>query len=103
MVQEGNDAKLPCPRCHISLVDVKVADTPLEECTRCGGLWIDVSSFEFICSNAEAHTNKMAIRIRTSTRKAVARTANPAGRIGIEMPSGVSAVTIVSIAEVKPG
>jgi hypothetical protein len=30
-------------------------------------------------------------------------TAKPAGRIEIAMPSGVSAVMIVSIAEFKPG
>lgn len=53
-VQQGAGSSRPCPRCHVPLADVQVAKTPLEECTRCGGLWIDVSSFEFICSNAEA-------------------------------------------------
>jgi Zn-finger nucleic acid-binding protein/RNA polymerase subunit RPABC4/transcription elongation factor Spt4 len=53
-VEQGAGSARPCPRCHVALADVQVAKTPLEECTRCGGLWIDVSSFEFICSNAEA-------------------------------------------------
>jgi len=53
-VDRGADTARSCPRCHVALTDVHVAKTPLEECTRCGGLWIDVSSFEFICSNAEA-------------------------------------------------
>ena len=53
IAQGANTTRL-CPRCHVTLADVQVVSTPLEECTRCGGLWIDVSSFEFICSNAEA-------------------------------------------------
>jgi Zn-finger nucleic acid-binding protein len=53
-VQQGANTTRSCPRCHILLADVQVVTTPLEECTRCGGLWIDVSNFEFICSNAEA-------------------------------------------------
>jgi Zn-finger nucleic acid-binding protein len=53
-IQEGKETKLACPRCHADLVDVMVAGTPLDECNRCGGLWVDVSNFEHICSTAEA-------------------------------------------------
>jgi Zn-finger nucleic acid-binding protein len=42
-----------CPRCQVKLSDVQVADTPLEECTRCGGVWVDVSDFEHICETAD--------------------------------------------------
>ena len=41
-------------------------------------------------------------RIAASIRYAMQRTANPAGRIEIAMPSGVSAATNVSIGALKP-
>ena len=53
-VEHGANSSHPCPRCNLPLHRVEVASTPLEECARCGGLWIDVGSFEHICSDAEA-------------------------------------------------
>jgi Zn-finger nucleic acid-binding protein len=53
-VQQGAATAHLCPRCHVALQHVEVATTPLEECTRCGGLWVDVVSFDHICSDAEA-------------------------------------------------
>jgi Zn-finger nucleic acid-binding protein len=49
----GRDSGHMCPRCQVKLTDVQVADTPLEECTRCGGAWVDVSKFEHICETAD--------------------------------------------------
>jgi hypothetical protein len=53
-------------------------------------------------ASAEAQIIRKPNRIAASIKKAVARTANPAGRIEIAIPSGVSAVRMVSIAEFKP-
>ena len=57
------DKKRNCPRCDQALEDVKVADIPLEECGRCGGLWIDVTNFEHICGNAEAQQAATGLRL----------------------------------------
>lgn len=55
-IQQGPNTNRQCPRCKVKLQDVQVANTPLEECTHCGGLWVDVASFEFICANTEAQS-----------------------------------------------
>jgi len=42
-----------CPRCKISLDRLAIDTITLSECTRCGGLWSDVATFEKICSDRE--------------------------------------------------
>jgi Zn-finger nucleic acid-binding protein len=55
-IAQGVKSKRSCPRCNVALVQVQVANTPLEECTHCGGLWIEVANFDRICSSAESQT-----------------------------------------------
>ena len=62
-IAEGPNTTRVCPRCQVKLTDIQVADTPLEECTRCGGLWVDVSNFEHICSNAESQQAATGLRL----------------------------------------
>ncbi len=62
-ITAAGDSTRLCPRCSVRLEDVKVTNTPLEECTRCGGIWIDVASFEFLCSNAEAQQAATGLRL----------------------------------------
>lgn len=62
-IAAGQTSKRTCQRCHVAMLDVKVANTPLEECGRCGGLWVDVSSFEHICSDAEAQTAATGLQL----------------------------------------
>jgi Zn-finger nucleic acid-binding protein len=50
----GTATKHQCPRCEEPLTAVEVAKMPLEECMRCGGLWVDVATFDLICANNEA-------------------------------------------------
>jgi Zn-finger nucleic acid-binding protein len=66
-VAQGTITKRACPRCQAPLQDVKVANTPLEECTRCGGLWVDVSSFDHICSDTEAQTAATGLQLPPPT------------------------------------
>jgi Zn-finger nucleic acid-binding protein len=42
-----------CPRCLLELESVAVGDANLRECARCGGLWVDVESFEKIIAQRE--------------------------------------------------
>ena len=49
-----DDEKLGnCPRCKVPLGSLRIADTKLRDCTRCDGLWADVTTFETICANSE--------------------------------------------------
>jgi Zn-finger nucleic acid-binding protein len=48
--------QLPCPRCKTPMAAITAADTPLDECQQCGGLWISQAAFDHICSNTDAQT-----------------------------------------------
>jgi Zn-finger nucleic acid-binding protein len=48
--------KRPCPECQQPFSPVKVGSVILDECSRCGGLWVDSSSFHRICQETEQQT-----------------------------------------------
>jgi Zn-finger nucleic acid-binding protein len=62
-IAQGQTSTKSCPRCHVKLQHIMVSNTPLEECTRCGGLWIDVASFDHICSDADAQTAATGLQL----------------------------------------
>jgi Zn-finger nucleic acid-binding protein len=62
-ITQGEAAKHKCPRCRTPLAAVSVGNTPLEECMHCGGLWVDVSRFDHICSDAEAQTAATGLKL----------------------------------------
>lgn len=49
-----------CPRCKTTLGQLDIETTSLSECTRCGGLWADVATFEAICSDRERQSAALA-------------------------------------------
>jgi Zn-finger nucleic acid-binding protein len=44
---------LKCPRCKIDMISIKIAAEQMRECEQCGGIWLDVESFERICASRE--------------------------------------------------
>jgi Zn-finger nucleic acid-binding protein len=54
VIAEGAETQRKCPRCSVDLHAIQIASTPLEECTTCGGLWVDVTNFEKLCADAES-------------------------------------------------
>jgi Zn-finger nucleic acid-binding protein len=42
-----------CPRCRHGLETIAVGEAILEECSACGGLWVDSESFQKICEKRE--------------------------------------------------
>jgi Zn-finger nucleic acid-binding protein len=43
-----------CPRCRVERLSVTaIGSAFLEECTRCGGLWVDAGSFKSLCEHRE--------------------------------------------------
>jgi len=46
----------PCPECRQPLAPVRVGGAVLDECRRCGGLWVDTASFQRICAETEQQT-----------------------------------------------
>ena len=46
----------PCPECQRPFAPVRVGAVTLDECARCGGLWVDTTSFHRICEETEQQT-----------------------------------------------
>ena len=44
---------LKCPRCKIDMTSIKIAGEQMRECEHCGGIWLEVASFERICASRE--------------------------------------------------
>jgi Zn-finger nucleic acid-binding protein len=47
---------------------ITIGATPLSECTRCEGLWVDVSSFEKICADREQQSVVLGVASRAPTQ-----------------------------------
>jgi len=46
-----------CPRCKVDLDLLTIEETTLRECTKCGGLWADVETFEIVCADTEKQSS----------------------------------------------
>ena len=42
-----------CPRCSATLTVTAIGSAFLEECSACGGVWVDAQSFQQICQSRE--------------------------------------------------
>jgi Zn-finger nucleic acid-binding protein len=49
----ANDNPGDCPRCKRQLESLAIDDIPVRECTRCGGFWTNIATFETICADKE--------------------------------------------------
>jgi Zn-finger nucleic acid-binding protein len=53
---ENETTNLSCPRCQVSLQSVAIGpagEVKVHECPKCVGLWVNVETFEAICSDRE--------------------------------------------------
>ena len=53
-VQEASASGFKCPECRLSLAASAVGGLSLEQCHRCGGLWLDLKLFERIAADRES-------------------------------------------------
>jgi Zn-finger nucleic acid-binding protein len=51
---------LPCPNCRVAMTQIMLKQTPLQECQRCFGLWVDAESFERICADRARQADVLA-------------------------------------------
>jgi Zn-finger nucleic acid-binding protein len=66
-----------CPECQRPMSPAKVGSVMLDECTTCGGLWVDPASFERICAERE----EQASVLQTSSHApGTAPASRPSGR-----------------------
>jgi Zn-finger nucleic acid-binding protein len=47
---------LACPDCEVSLATVHLGQTPINECGRCCGIWLETQTFDRICTDSERQT-----------------------------------------------
>ena len=52
---------LNCPVCKVPMKQILLKQTPLQECQRCFGLWVDATSFERICADRERQADVLAL------------------------------------------
>lgn len=52
---------LKCPRCKIDMSSVTIGAIAMRECEQCGGLWVDVASFEKICADREQQSVMLGV------------------------------------------
>jgi len=51
---------LSCPDCQVAMERVLLKQTPLQECQRCFGIWVDLKAFERICADRERQADVLA-------------------------------------------
>lgn len=51
---QKSQTQLPCPKCKKSdLGHVELGHTPVHECAKCHGLWVEAATFDRICTDRE--------------------------------------------------
>lgn len=59
-----------CPRCAVPLVETDYADTPLEECSRCGGVFVEAWILDRLVAARDARISlSLSLPIRTLHRE----------------------------------
>jgi Zn-finger nucleic acid-binding protein len=54
---------LHCPRCAVNLQAIRLNQTELSECPRCGGLWATQATVERICDDSDEQTAAIQIQL----------------------------------------
>jgi Zn-finger nucleic acid-binding protein len=52
-----------CPHCQVDLQPLSLGGTALQECPRCGGLWISTDVFEHICADRETQAAVIVLKL----------------------------------------
>jgi Zn-finger nucleic acid-binding protein len=66
-ISAGQATTKSCPRCQVALQEVQVAKTSLDQCARCGGLWLDMATFNAVCSDAASRVAMSGLAIPAPT------------------------------------
>ena len=67
----ADETERNCPRCRISLERIDLGTTSLRECKSCDGLWVDITSFEQICTEREPQVAVLGATHLSSAQRAV--------------------------------
>jgi Zn-finger nucleic acid-binding protein len=67
----------PCPECGTDLRPALVGSVTLDECMRCGGIWVDPPSFERICAEREEQAVVLATAFPAPVHRPLGAAAGP--------------------------
>ena len=57
-----------CPRCRERFEELKIGNTLMRGCSRCDGLWLNVSTFERVCAERESQSAVLGFLDRRTVR-----------------------------------
>lgn len=79
---------LDCPRCNEALVSVLIGEGAIDECTRCGGEWLDHELFDLIVKDRRDQESILATlkAMRPSQRARTPSVSNPEGPFYVPCP-----------------
>src|SRR5713226_1000632 len=63
---------LKCPRCRIDMSAITIGATAMRECERCGGIWLEVPTFEKICADGEQQSAVLGAALPAPARRLTA-------------------------------
>jgi Zn-finger nucleic acid-binding protein len=58
---DSTAAPLACPRCATALAAVLVGASRIHDCATCGGVWLDVETFQRIANDGEVQSGVLAV------------------------------------------
>jgi len=65
---QKKESSFKCPLCETVLSQATVGNNSLYECIQCGGLWIDKTSFQFICTGEEEQEAVLRFRFEENPK-----------------------------------
>ena len=68
---------LPCPNCRVAMRQIMLKVTPLQECQKCFGIWVDQLSFDRICADREKQADVLASDTAAAADRAGAGAISP--------------------------
>jgi Zn-finger nucleic acid-binding protein len=63
---------LKCPRCRIDMSAITIGTTAMRECERCGGIWLEMPTFEKICADREQQSAVLGAALPAPARQLMA-------------------------------
>jgi Zn-finger nucleic acid-binding protein len=63
---------LKCPRCSIDMSAITIGAAAMRECERCGGIWLEMPTFEKICADREQQSAVLGAALPAPARQLIA-------------------------------
>ncbi len=62
-----SDRQLTCPRCSRNLTPARIGSARIDECSNCGGIWLNTDTFQKICADREQQEQVLVFTAQVQT------------------------------------